>query len=89
MEIELSPKSISLLADALAPRVAVIIMQKMKNDPTTQAEWVDTKTAARILGCKPNTLRKNINKYTHIKSGDSKQGHLLFLRAELIPGFAQ
>ncbi|UKK61070.1 helix-turn-helix domain-containing protein [Prevotella communis] len=88
MEIELSPKSISLLADALAPRVAVIIMQKMNEDPMKE-EWVDTRTAARILGIKPNTLRKNIDKYTHVKSGDKRQGHLLFLRSELINAFAK
>lgn len=89
MEIELSPNSIARLADALAPRVAVIIMQKMKKDPM-QEEWVDTKTAAAILGIKPNTLRKNyLNRLTHIKSGENKQGGLRFLRSELISTFAK
>lgn len=87
MEVELSPSSIARLADALAPRVAVIMMQKMKSDPT-QEEWVDTKTAAQILGIKPATLRKNLAKYTHIKSGDKQQGNLRFLRADLIPKYS-
>lgn len=88
MNIELSPESIKRLADELAPRVAVIIMQKMKSDPS-QDEWVDTNTAASILGIKPDTLRKQLNKYTHIKSGDSKQGKLRFHRPSLIEHYAQ
>ena len=88
MEIELSPQSINRLADALAPRVAVIIMQKMKKNPT-QEEWIGTNDAAQILGIKPNTLRKNVQKYTHIKGGECQQGKLLFLRSDLISNFAK
>lgn len=88
MNVDLSKESINRLADALAPRVATIIMQRMKKDPTTE-EWVDTKTAAAILGVQPGTLRKNAAKFTRVKSGEYKQGHVRYLRSELITSFAQ
>ena len=88
MEVELSPKSIARLADALAPRVAKIIRNEMQKPEDVQ-EWIDTNEAAAILGITPGTLRRQKRKYPHIKNGDNSQGNLRFLRSSLIETYAK
>lgn len=87
MELELSPKSIARLADALAPRVAKIIRSEIK--PKEEEQWLDTNDAAAILGITPGCLRKNKDRYPHIKNGGNKQGNLRFLRSSLIESFGK
>jgi hypothetical protein len=90
MEVELSPKSIARLADALAPRVAKIIKNEvMKPMEDANQEWISTKEAALILGMTQGNLRRCKDKYPHIKNGDNDQGNLRFLRSALIESFAK
>lgn len=90
MEVELSPKSIARLADALAPRVAKIIKNEvMKPMEDANQEWISTKEAALILGMTQGNLRRCKDKYPHIKNGDNGQGNLRFLRSALIESFAK
>lgn len=86
MEIELSPKSIARLADALAPRVAQIMRKDMKPDAE---EWLDTKEAAALLGISAGHLRRHKDRYPHIKNGNEKQGNLRFRRSSLIEGYSR
>lgn len=88
MNVELSPKSIALLADALAPRVAKIIRNEM-NKPEDVQEWIDTNEAAMVLGVTPGHLRRNKDRYPHIKNGEKQQGNLRFLRSSLIASYAK
>lgn len=88
MEVELSPKSIARLADALAPRVAKIIRNEIAKPEDVQ-EWIDTNEAAAILGITPGTLRRQKSRYPHIKNGDNSQGNLRFLRSSLIETYAK
>lgn len=89
MEIELSPKSIARLADALAPRVAKIIKNEMMKQEPVDDEWVSTKVAASILGISQDRMRKIKGKYPHIKNGDKDQGNLRFKRSSLVEHYAQ
>ena len=90
MEVELSPKSIARLADALALRVAKIIKNEvMKPMEDANQEWISTKEAALILGMTQGNLRRRKDKYPHIKNGDNNQGNLRFLRSALIETFAK
>lgn len=88
MEVELSPKSIQRLADALAPRVAEIISGEIRK-PEADTEWVDTNDAAAILGITPRWLRQTKDRFVHIKNGDNKQGNLRFLRSSLIESYGK
>lgn len=88
MEVELSPKSIKRLADALAPRVAEIITGEMKK-PKEEQEWLDTNDAAAVLGITPRWLRQRKDRFVHIKNGDKQQGNLRFLRSSLIENYAK
>ena len=87
MELELSPKSIARLADALAPRVAKIIKADLKKKEDAE-EWVRTADAAAILGVSESWLRRTKNKYPHTKGGDNQQGNLLFLKSALIKSYS-
>lgn len=90
MEVELSPKSIARLADALAPRVAKIIRRDiLKPVEDANQEWISTKEAALILGMTPGNLRRSKDKYPHIKNGSNDQGNLRFLRSALLESFAK
>ena len=88
MELELSPKSIARLADALAPRVAKIIRNEISKPEEVQ-EWIDTNEAAAILGITPGHLRRQKDRFPHIKSGGKQQGNLRFLRSSLMESYAR
>ena len=80
MEIDLSQKTIDMLADAVAMRLR-------KGQQTIRKgtkEYVRTAEAAKILGVTPNYLRQVKDRYPHKKTSDSKQGTLLFERDGLI-----
>lgn len=87
MEIELSPQSIARLADALAPRVALIITNKLDLQPR-ETDLVTTEEAARILGITPSRMRHIKDKFPHVKGGNCAQGKLLFKRDGLIKGYS-
>lgn len=77
MEIDLSQKTIDMLADAVAMRLR-------KTERKGKKEYVRTAEAARILGVTPNYLRQVKDRYPHKKTADTKQGTLLFERDGLI-----
>lgn len=80
MEIDLSQKTIDMLADAVAMRLR-------KGQQTIRKgtkEYVRTAEAARILGVTPNYLRQVKDRYPHKKTAGTKQGTLLFERDGLI-----
>lgn len=69
----------------LAAMVADEVVKKMKNVRNlSETEYVDTEEAARILGMSPNYLRAVKDRYPHIKSGDNKQGRIMFRRDSLM-----
>ena len=88
MEYELSPQSIARLADALAPRVAKIIKNELKK-PREEQEWICAKEAAMILGISVSRMRHIKDRFPHIKSGNSAQGSIRFLRSALIENYAK
>lgn len=87
--VDLSQRSIARLADALAPRVAKIILEQMRLKEPDEEEWLNTKEAAELLGISQGHLRRHKDEYTHTKLGDAKQGNLRFLRSSLIPPFTE
>ena len=74
MEVELSKKTINLIADA--------VIKRMKREP----EVMTTKEAAELLGITEDRLRRIKDRLPHIK-GEGKQGRLLFFREGLVEGY--
>ena len=79
MEITLDQRTI----DAIAYKAAMIVVKKLR-EKEALPELVDTKEAARILGITPDWLRKNQDKYPHIKNGEGRNAKLMFRRDSLI-----
>ena len=82
MEIELSQKTI----DAIALRAAQIVTAKLKESLKKQRppEMCSCKEAAEILGGSPGHMRRIADRFPHVKSGECKQGKLLFVREKLL-----
>ena len=61
--VSLSPATIENIADKTAERV----VRKMKEEDGSRHEnmWVGTRSAARILGISPATLRRHVMDYPH------------------------
>jgi len=75
----------------LATMVAEVVVQKLKGMRIGEAEYVDTKEAARIIGVSETYMRflkkEYPDKYPTIKSGNKKQGRILFKRDALLRDF--
>ena len=70
--------------DEIAYRTAVIVIKKLKEQQDDVPEMVTTEEAARILNVTPGHMRRIQHKFPHIKSGENKQGKLLFVRDALL-----
>lgn len=62
-------------------RIAVKVVELLRR---FDDEMVTTEEAARILGVSTGTMRRNKDKFQHIKTGDGRSGRLLFRRSSLI-----
>ena len=72
----------------LAALVADEVVKKLKGvRDLSEAEYVDTNEAARILGVSANYIRQVKDRYPHIKAGDRKQGRIMFRRDALLNEF--
>ncbi|MBP1540838.1 MAG: hypothetical protein ILA25_01545 [Prevotella sp.] len=75
----------------LATMVAETVVQKLKGARISEAEYVDTKEAARILGVSETYMRflkqEYPDKYPTIKKGNTPQGRVLFRRDALLKDF--
>lgn len=81
MEIELSQKII----DAIAHKVAVIVSKRLKESMNEKMpEMVSTREAAQILRVSEYTMRRNKDKYPHIKKGEGGSSGILFVREGLL-----
>lgn len=80
MDIFLSEKQM----EQIAAKTANIILRKMKEDKEPPTEMVSVKEAARILNISENHMRRIKNQFPHIKNGENRQGHILFLRDALL-----
>ena len=80
MDIFLSEKQM----EQIAAKTANIILRKMKEDKEPPTEMVSVKEAARILNISENHMRLIKNQFPHIKNGENRQGHILFLRDALL-----
>lgn len=80
MDIILSEKQM----EQIAAKTANIILRKMKEDKEPPTEMVSVKEAARILNISENHMRRIKNQFPHIKNGENRQGHILFLRDALL-----
>ena len=86
-EMSMDKKEMNLLATM----VAEVVVQKLKGMRIGEAEYVDTKEAARIIGVSETYMRflkkEYPDKYPTIKSGNKKQGRILFKRDALLRDF--
>lgn len=80
MDIFLSEKQM----EQIAAKTANIILRKMKEDKEPPTEMVSVKEAARILNISESHMRRIKNQFPHIKNGENRQGHILFLRDALL-----
>lgn len=77
----------------LAEMTAGIVIEHLKSTFTAptpnkeEEEWVDSRTAAKLLGVSPDYVRLLKHKFPHKKAGNHSQGHLLFLRSALIENY--
>jgi hypothetical protein len=77
--------------EMLAERTANIVLKKLAETAGNSSsgrtndneEWVDTKSAAQILGVTPNYMRAIKDKFNWKKVGGSERGRVLFNRQEL------
>jgi len=82
---------IESLIQATAQRTATMVVEQLKGivriPGEEDEEYVDSKTAAKILGVTPNYLRAIKNNFQHKKVGSSTQGKILFLRSGLLQSY--
>ncbi len=83
----LTKKELSIISDMVADKVVERVKEELKD--VRQPEMVDSKEAAKILGVCPDYLRRTKDRYPHIKSGQNKQGRILFQRDALLKSFAK
>lgn len=62
-------------------RIAIRVVELLRR---YDDEMVTTEEAAKILGVTPGTVRRNKGKYVHTKTGDGKQGRLMFAKSSLM-----
>lgn len=70
--------------EQIATKTANILLRKMKEDMEPPTEMVTVREAARIINISENHMRRIKNQFPHIKNGEKRQGHILFLRDALL-----
>ena len=82
---------IESLIEATAQRTATKVVEQLKGivriPGNEDEEYVDSKTAAQILGVTPSYLRVIKNKFPYKKVGTRTQGKILFLRSGLLQSY--
>ena len=77
--------------EMVAERTANIVLKKLAEIGNSSSprqnvneEWVDTKSAAQIIGVTPNYMRSIKDQFTYRKVGGTERGRVLFNRQELV-----
>lgn len=81
-EVVINDKQIQLIAD----RTADIILRRLKPEP--DPVYVSVKEAARLIGVSTSHMYKIKDEYTYIRRGEDHNGHIYFMREELINALA-
>jgi uncharacterized protein (DUF2461 family) len=86
MRIHFEDRSVTYnqFLDDVAKKVAFLVWKDINKKMAEQPEMVTTEEAARILNITPDWLRHIKDRFPHIKTGDTKQGKLLFVRDALL-----
>lgn len=80
---KLDPKTV----DSIAYKAAKIVISELRKKEQPEQDLVSVKEAARMLGVSEDYLRRIKDRFPHVKSGDSKQGRILFVKNALIPSY--
>ena len=80
---KLDPKTV----DNIAYKAAKIVISELRKKEQPEQDLVSVKEAARMLGVSEVYLRRIKDRFPHVKSGDSKQGRILFVKNALIPSY--
>lgn len=75
--------------DDLARKVANLVGRRVIDLMKENPDMVTTDEAAKILGITPSYLRRIKDRFPHVKSGDNKQGKLLFVRNALVKEYSK
>lgn len=84
---------IESLIEATAQRTATMVVEQLKGivripGQTDEDEYVDCRTAAKILGVTAPYLRSKLkDRFPYKKVGESSQGRILFLRSGLVQNY--
>ena len=91
MRLQFDDRSVTYaqFLDDVARKVAHLVRKDMEKELAKEPEMVSTEEAARILSISPRRLRELKDRFPHIKSGESKQGKLLFVRNALLREYAR
>ena len=81
MRFEYDQKFIKLLAKEMVKE-----MQKIKSE-AKEPDLITVKEAAETLNLSEDYVRKIKDKLPHVKQGNSKQGHLLFVKEGLMEAY--
>lgn len=80
---KLDPKTV----DNIAYKAAKIVINELRKKEQPEQDLVSVREAARMLGVSEDYLRRIKDRFPHVKSGDSKQGRILFVKNALIPSY--
>ena len=89
MKIELDPKTIDAIAYKAGRIAAKLAVKMLKEQQEDVPEMVTTEEAARMLGITPGRMRQIKNRFPHTKSGECRQGKLLFKRDSILQAYTQ
>ena len=78
-KIELSTKQIQ----EIASKTAKLVVRDLKSLPDQNSVLVNVKEAAKILGISVDHMRKIKDEDQYIRRGNSKQGHIFFVKESL------
>ena len=91
MKLQFDDRSVTYaqFLDDVARKVAYLVRKDMQKELAKEPEMVSTEDAAKILSITPRRLRELKDRFPHIKSGENKQGKLLFVRDALLREYAK
>ena len=71
------------MSDREMRKLARLIAEELATVLKPKDNLLTTEEAAKVLGVKPATLRRNKDRYPHVKAGYGSQGRLMFKREGL------
>lgn len=91
MALHFADRSVSYqqFLDDVARKVAFLVGKSLREAKDSTPDMVSTEEAARILNISADRMRHIKDRFPHVKSGDGKQGRLLFKRDALLTEYAR